>query len=344
MEFNAHTRYNLTDRTYLNIIKREITRLAEGYGFSESEVGKVNIIVSEMASNLIKHRTLAGEFLVKPIGKNNAGLEIICLDQGPGMSNPQRMMEDGVSTVGTAGEGLGAIRRLSAEFDLYSAKDVGTVIVSRLYRQGHQPKPAKVKKFNVGVVMVPKAGQTHCGDNWAMYEAVDYLYLLVADGLGHGEHAEKASRAAVETFLENTSQQPPDLIRILHGALKNTRGAVGNIAIIKPRENTVTYCGVGNIAGRVIAEANSNSIISYNGILGHNIPNSMHNHVVPWQNNSLLILHSDGLKNKWDLTRYKDLLRHDPTTIAAVLYKDYNRGTDDILVLVARTQPGEDSN
>jgi anti-sigma regulatory factor (Ser/Thr protein kinase) len=339
MDFKPHMSFPLTDRSYQNIIKRDITRLAESYGFSEAETGKVNIIVSEMASNLIKHETVAGEFLVKPFGKNNIGLEIICLDQGPGMKDPQRMLEDGVSTVGTSGEGLGAIKRLADEFDLYSVKGVGTIIVARLYKKQHKPKPAARKRFDFGVVMVPKTGETHCGDSWALFEAVDYCSILVADGLGHGEHAQEASQAAVATFLENPKLPPPEQLRVLHNNIKKTRGAVANVATIDLPSQTLTYCGVGNISGRVLAGPEGiKSVISYNGILGHNIPTTLHNHELPWQNNSLLILHSDGLKSKWDLTRYKDLLRHDTSTIAAVLYKEFNRGTDDILVLVSRTR------
>ena len=339
MEFKAHTRFPLSDRSFQNIIKRDISKLAESYNFGEAELGKINIIVSEMATNLIKHEAVAGEFLVKPFGKHHHGLEIICLDHGPGMHDPVRMSQDGVSTVGTAGEGLGAMKRLSDEFDLYSAKGVGTVIVSRVYRKGHKPKPNQVKRFDIGVVMVPKNGETHCGDSWAMYEAVDYCYLLVADGLGHGKHAEEASQEAVKDFLEHTNLPPSDLMRHLHGSIKKTRGAVANAGSINYVDKTFSYCGVGNIAGRIVAGLDKvNSIVSYNGILGHNIPNTLNNHVVPWQNNSLLILHSDGLKSKWDFTRYKDLLRHDTSTIAAVLYKDFNRGTDDILVLIARTR------
>ncbi|GEO03180.1 TorS-related protein [Adhaeribacter aerolatus] len=339
MDFKAHTRFSLTDRTFQNIIKRDITRLAESYKFSEAEVGRINIIVSEMASNLIKHSAVSGEFLVKPFGRLNSGFEIICLDQGPGMSEPLRMQEDGVSTAGTAGEGLGAIKRQSDEFDLYSAKGVGTVILSRLYKKGYKPKPRAPKKFDVGVVMVPKNGEKHCGDGWAIYEAVDYCHLLVADGLGHGEHAEVASQGAAEAFLQNTNLAPVELIRNLHGAIKKTRGAVANVTSINVKNQELTYCGVGNIAGRVISGyENTKSIISYNGILGHNIPNTLNNHVIPWVGNNLLVLHSDGLKSKWDFSRYKDLLRHDTSIIAAVLYKDFNRGTDDTLVLVARTR------
>lgn len=339
MDFKAHTRFSLTDRTFQNIIKRDITKMAESFGFSEAEVGRVNIIISEMASNLLKHGAIGGELLVKPLGRFSNGFEIICLDQGPGMSEPLRMQEDGVSTAGTAGEGLGAIKRQSDEFDLYSAKGVGTVILARVYKKGHKPKPRAFKKFDIGVVMVPKSGEKHCGDSWAIYEAIDYCHVLVADGLGHGEHAEVASQAAVETFLQNSNLPPAELIRNLHTAIKKTRGAVANVTSINVKNQELTYCGVGNIAGRVIAGLESSkSIISYNGILGHNIPNTLNNHVIPWIGNNLLVLHSDGLKSKWDFSRYKDLLRHDTSIIAAVLYKDFNRGTDDTLVLVARAR------
>ncbi len=339
MDFKAHTRFSLTDRSFQNLIKRDITKLAESFNFSESEVGRINIIVSEMVSNLLKHGAVSGELLVKPFGRNNAGFEIICLDQGPGMTEPLRMQEDGVSTAGTSGHGLGAIKRQSDEFDLYSAKGVGTVILSRIYKKDFKPKTSQIRKFDIGVVMVPKAGEKQCGDGWAMYEAVDYCQLLVADGLGHGEYAEIASQGAVETFLQNTSLAPADQIRNLHSAIKKTRGAVANVTSINVKNQELTYCGVGNIAGRVISgPENTKSVISYNGILGHNIPHTLNNHVIPWIGNNLLVLHSDGLKSKWDFSRYKDLLRHDTSIIATVLYKDFNRGTDDTLVLVARTR------
>lgn len=339
MEFKAHVSFSLTDRSFQNIVKRDITRLVESYDFSPGEVGKVNLIVSEMTSNLIKHNAEGGEILIKPIGVNNTGIEIICLDKGPGMNDVNRMLEDGVSTAGTSGEGLGAIKRLSDEFDIYSAPDVGTFIIARLYKARHKPKVGAIKKFDVGVVMVPKAGETACGDGGVMRESIDKCQFLVVDGLGHGEFAQAASKNAGEAFLQHINLGPSEIIRNLHPAMKHTRGAVGNVATINLVHKTISYCGVGNIAGRIIngTEA-TKSIISYNGILGHNIPTTIHNHELPWSNNSTLILHSDGLKSKWDLTRYKDLLRHSPSLVAALMYKEFARGTDDTMVLVCRTR------
>ena len=339
MEFRPHISLSLKDRSFQNVVKREITRLAENAGFSAGEVGKINIIVSEMASNLYKHGTVDGEILVKLLDPQAAGLEIICLDKGPGMTNVLRMVEDGVSTAGTSGQGLGAIKRLSDEFDIYSQLGVGTIILSRLYKSRNKPKKYTVNKFVAGVVMVPKTGETDCGDGWAMREALDKCHFLVTDGLGHGLHAQVASQEARQAFQENANLGPVEMIRNIHTAIKRTRGAVGIVVSLDLSARTLTYCGVGNIAGRVMSGPDgTKSVISYNGIIGHNIPNTLNNHQTDWNNNCLLILHSDGLKSKWDLSRYKDLARHDVSIIAALMYKEFARGTDDTLVLVVRTR------
>ncbi|PIQ22841.1 MAG: stage II sporulation protein E [Cytophagales bacterium CG18_big_fil_WC_8_21_14_2_50_42_9] len=339
MEFKPHVSFSLSDRSFLNVVKRDIAKLAESYGLGPAEVGKVNIVVAEMTSNLIKHNATEGEILVKPLGTDITGIEIICLDKGPGMSDVNRMMEDGVSTAGTNGEGLGAIKRMSDEFDIYSCKGVGTYILARLYKGRPKLAGKLPKKFEVGVVMVPKTGETKCGDAWALREELNKSHFLVADGLGHGEFAEIASQSAVEVFRETKQMGPSEVIRTIHQAIKRTRGAVGNVATINLESKTLSYCGVGNIAGRIISgHEGTKSIISYNGILGHNIPTTMHNHDLPWNNNSVLILHSDGLKSKWDLVRYKDVLQHSPSLVAALMYKEFSRGSDDTLVLICRTR------
>jgi hypothetical protein len=52
----------------------------------------------------------------------------------------------------------------------------------------------------------------------------------------------------------------------------------------------------------------------------------------------LLILHSDGLATRWDLSKYPGLTHRHPTLIAAALYRDFARGRDDVTVFVARAE------
>ncbi|WP_114779465.1 ATP-binding protein [Botryobacter ruber] len=341
MDGKQHQRFLLTDKSFANIIKRDITRLAESEGFSPADVGKINIIVSEMVSNLLKHTPQGGELLVKPI--ENHGLEIICLDSGPGMSDPVRMLQDGTSSVGTAGEGLGAIKRQSNEFDLFSCPGCGTVILSRVYKAQKEASPAR-SRFQVSSLMVPKPNEQICGDGFGLVEKGNDCYLIVLDGLGHGVNAHDASRQAVELFEKRFYNDPVLSLRQIHEAIRRTRGAVGTIVHLSASRKKAVYCGVGNIAGRIfmldgafISNSSSRTVISYNGILGHNIPATFSAQQADWNNASLLILHSDGIKSRWDLSRYPNLHRHDTSVIAAILYRDFSRQTDDILVVVART-------
>lgn len=343
MDVNQHQQFLIPDKSYSSIAKRDITRLVESYGFSPADVGKVNIVVSELVTNLAKFATGGGELLVRPFGRPITGLEILCLDNGPGMSDPARMQEDGFSTYGSAGEGLGAIKRQSDEFDLYSQSGIGTTVLSRIYKTGRKKDlAADITRYEVGYVMVAKSGETLCGDNFAMALRGPDLYLLALDGLGHGANAHEASQEAAKYFMDSPATAPADALRYIHANIKRTRGAVGLMASISGSTNRISYCGVGNIAGKLFTRDSSmpgaayKNIISYNGILGHNIPNTLSNQQLEWGRSNMLVLHSDGLKSRWDMSKLPSLNRHHATTIAAVLYKTNSRKTDDTLVVVCK--------
>ena len=51
---------------------------------------------------------------------------------------------------------------------------------------------------------------------------------------------------------------------------------------------------------------------------------------------SFVVLHSDGLKSRWDLSLYPGLSVRHPALIAAVLYRDFARDHDDVTVFVVR--------
>ncbi|MDX5420114.1 MAG: SpoIIE family protein phosphatase [Hymenobacteraceae bacterium] len=346
MVANHHIRFVVPDRSYASLTKRDITRLAESYGLSANEVGKVNIVVAELLSNLTKFSPQGGELLVKQL-RNPApeGIEIICLDSGPGMADPLRMQEDGVSTFGTAGEGLGAIKRQSDLFDIYSSPAVGTVILCQIYKGSvNKPSGKPVDRFAVGAVMVPKPNETNCGDGYTISFQDQLIRLLALDGLGHGSHASEASSLAIQAFEDFPVLTPADALRHIHSSIKRSRGAVGLITNISLANQRISYCGIGNIAGKLYSVEPTQlsmpykNIISYNGILGHNIPTTLNNQQLDWNRNKILVIHSDGLRSRWDLGKYVGLHRHHATTIAAVLYKDHGRHTDDTLVLVCKAK------
>jgi anti-sigma regulatory factor (Ser/Thr protein kinase) len=336
MDNSPHVRYVLPDRSYSSIVKKEIHKLALSRGFTSSRVGEIDIIAAEIISNLNKH-TPEGELLVKGIqtldGRN--GLEIISIDNGPGIKDPSGMLADGKSTTRTLGLGLGAIKRLSDEFDIYSLQGWGTILLSRVY-VNRIADAGKLSKLSINTVMLPKSGQDLCGDGWKTIRYSIERRIIALDGLGHGPEAHNASEAAIEEFVKIKNATPAETIKILHQKIRNTRGAVGMVFHINMIANTIAFAGLGNISARIIGQDKNKNCISYNGIIGYIIPNTLNTNHISWQRHETLIIYSDGIKNRWDLSHLPNILYRDGSMLAAAIYKEFSRNTDDLLVIVVK--------
>ncbi len=308
--------------------------LASHLGFNETERGKVGIVVTEVANNLVRHAR-DGVLLLQAIEKYNiTGLEVLALDTGPGMGNISECMEDGFSTAGGPGNGLGAISRLSGFVDIYSIPNAGTAILSQLWASP-LPTSQTPDSLELGVVCLPKPGEEVCGDAWASIINQERCMLLVADGLGHGPQAAQASTEAVRVFQENVNRSPQEIVALIHQALRSTRGAALAIAQINFEQQCVRFAGVGNIAGTIISDAGHQNLVSYNGTVGHEV-RKIQEFTYQWHPGAILLLHSDGLATQWRLERYPGLMYKHPSLIAGVLYRDFKRVRDDVTVLVVR--------
>jgi anti-sigma regulatory factor (Ser/Thr protein kinase) len=308
-------------------------RIAGQCELDESDAGRVAIVATELSRNLVKH-SKEGELLVCGIQREGAsGVELIALDKGPGMRDVEECMRDGYSTAGTPGTGLGAIRRIADVMDIYSVLKQGTVILARVLQRNRE-KPDQ-NKFQVGAVNVPVKGETSCGDAWTSSEQEGRLLAMVADGLGHGPDAAKASKQASTVLRECANQRPCEILEEMHAALRSTRGAAVSIAELRAGTPEVRFAGVGNVAGSILTMAAQRNMVSHNGTLGHAVRHCQE-FTYPWSSNSLLVMHSDGITSQWDLRRYPGIQMRDPTVIAAVIYRDFKRGRDDATVFVAR--------
>ncbi|NMG06022.1 ATP-binding SpoIIE family protein phosphatase [Brasilonema sp. UFV-L1] len=314
--------------------RRSAIALATSLGFNETERGKVGIVVTEIANNLVQHAK-NGLVLLQAIEKHNIhGLEVLGLDTGPGISNISECLRDGFSTTTTPGNGLGAITRLSSLVDIYSIPDMGTVILSHLWASPI-PESSSSKHLELGVVCLPKAGEEICGDAWAYEISQERCLILVADGLGHGSLAAQASTEAVRVFHEHIHHTPREIMEAAHKALRSTRGAAVGIAEINFADQSVRFAGVGNIAGIILCDTKRQNLVSYNGTVGCEV-RKIQEFTHQWHPGGLLIMHSDGLGTQWRLERYPGLIHKHPSLIAGVLYRDFYRVRDDVTVLVMR--------
>lgn len=334
----THKSFDASDRSYHARIKKEVQRLAIACQFLDKRIAEIDIVVAEITSNFQKHAK-DGELLVGVFKEEGTVyIELIGIDQGPGMTDIHRMMADGFSTKNTIGHGLGSIKRLADEFDIFSSKNWGTILLGRFYRDRKLSDKRK-RPIQISPLVVAKPKELRSGDGHYVDHSERYTKIMLADGLGHGVEANIATNEAVNAFKQCTLESPVEIIRFVHPLVRKTRGLVATIAVIDHQLKKLHIAGIGNIAARLIGTIQSKNPLSYNGIIGHNIPNTMHDQVLDLDAYQQLILCSDGIRSRWDTSRLVALPRHDLSIQAAAVYKDFARRTDDMSVVIAKFKP-----
>lgn len=325
----------VTDPTHAGEARRHAAVCAEHANLGERESGSLAIVVTEMATNLVKHAG-NGTMVVEGITQNgSSGVRVLGLDKGPGIRNLTTALRDGYSTAGTGGNGLGAIKRLSSTFDIYTAPGLGTAVLAEFWppkKNGQHTAP-----IEVGSVSVPIKGEDVCGDGWGVRKTAESMLLMVVDGLGHGILASEAAREAERIFSGIRGDSPTPILQDSHDALKKTRGAAMAVASLHFERRLISFAGVGNIGSSIVTPETSRGMASHNGTVGHQFQR-IQEFTFPWTADSILVMHSDGLKSGWDLKLYPGIWSRHPGLIAGILYRDFTRERDDVTVLVAKNR------
>ncbi|HET6336024.1 MAG TPA: ATP-binding SpoIIE family protein phosphatase [Polyangiales bacterium] len=321
----------ISDESGVGEARRVASALCDAAGFDATRRGKLALVVTEAASNVIYHAK-GGEILLRRVFEDGReGVEMLAIDRGPGMRNIAQSSVDGYSTRGTAGTGLGSIARNSNEFDIFSAPDRGTVLLARVWNGAEPGKPGPTRW---GAVCVAMSGEEVCGDGWASKSDGARTKIVLLDGLGHGQGAADATLAALRSFNANPSLGPNDILAPLHEALRPTRGAAAAVVSLDAGTQQLRFVGVGNCSASIHPGpgARQTGLASQNGTLGVRLPKT-NELSYAWPADCLLIMHTDGLSTRWNLDDYPGLFRRHPTVIAGLLYRDFSRNRDDVTVL-----------
>ncbi len=307
---------------HVDAVRRAVIKQAQALGFKEDALGRLTIFVQEMARNLVNHAE-HGEIL---LNHDERSLDVMAVDRGPGMANVSQCMADSYSSKGTMGAGLGAIRRLSDVFDIYSQPGQGTLLLAR-FLLAPQPPAALVS----GALCLPHPKEESCGDAWA----VRGNRVMLCDGLGHGPQANEASWRARQLFLDHDPRMSLiELMERSHQALLSTRGGALAFSEVNVEQGEVIFCGVGNIAGTLLAEQ-ARGMVSSNGTVGYKV-GRIQTFSYPWDEHSLLIMTSDGITSKVSLNAYPGLRARHPALVAGAIMRDFRRLNDDATVVVLR--------
>lgn len=127
----------VADASQVAEARRLVSEVARGAGLMDARVAEIAIVVTELATNLLKHGR-GGHILANRYDDGGGdALHVLALDQGTGMADVGRCMEDGYSTAGSPGNGLGAVARLADDLLVYSRPGLGSVIAVRFRAGNH---------------------------------------------------------------------------------------------------------------------------------------------------------------------------------------------------------------
>jgi anti-sigma regulatory factor (Ser/Thr protein kinase) len=318
--------FPVTDAGSVGVVRRAAEALGRRLDLAGDRVAELAIVSTELGTNLHKYAT-GGLVHLRTLRCGEArGVELVAVDSGPGMADLSLSTADGHSTSGSLGIGLGAVRRQATRADGYSRAGRGTVLAASVWSE---PPPA----FAADGLARPIAGESASGDGYAVRNDGGHLQAMLCDGLGHGTLAAAAAQAAGAAFRAAPAGGPRQVLEHLHGRLSHTRGAVA--AVVDVDGEAVRFAGLGNISGWVAGPGGRRAMVSLPGIVGHQ-RREIREFEYRLPPGALVVLHTDGVTDRWDLSGYPGLASHEPVLVAATLLRDAGVRRDDAAVLVAR--------
>jgi anti-sigma regulatory factor (Ser/Thr protein kinase) len=313
--------------------------MARRLQFPAARADSLALAVTEAASNLHKHARQGALLLAVNRDTDVPGIELVTIDSGPGLQDVSAAMQDGHSTSGTLGIGLGAIRRLADFCDLYSVPGHGTALVARFWPVPREHVPRGAAPRRCAGLIRPITGETECGDAYGVLRTDDTVTAVFCDGLGHGPLAAAAAAAALAAVLSEPptesatewATEPAALLERAHRRMSGTRG--GAVAVVQVSGQRARFAGLGNVAAFILSAGSRKSMLSVPGIAGYQARafRQFEYEVPP---GAAVILHSDGISSRWEVAAVPGVETKDPLLIAAVLLAEAGIHRDDAGVLV----------
>ncbi|WP_168173042.1 ATP-binding SpoIIE family protein phosphatase [Thioclava sp. F34-6] len=329
----------IDDRSAVAVVRRLARRHGVAIGLPETRVGELAIVATEAATNMLRYAE-RGRALIELVRQPGADvINMIFTDRGPGISDIDRMFQDGESSTDSAGLGLGAIVRLSDTFDIFSSPDTGTTIVCTF---GGKSGGADCGVEAVGL-RVCHPNEDTCGDDFQIRQTPRATDVLLCDGLGHGPAAAEAASEVIAAAgaAGGLSSEPGKLMRQITERLVGRRGAVVALMHVAQPQMELRYAALGNISTLLIGAKGIRRLAVRDGRIGGAATHG-YEEAVQLEAGDMVILHSDGLKTLREAHFPPGLLKKSPLLIAGFLLDRAFRGRDDASIVVMRINRGGD--
>jgi anti-sigma regulatory factor (Ser/Thr protein kinase) len=339
----SHLRFDVCDRADVGALRRLVREQARRLGATQEGCARAELVATELGTNLVEHAAPGGWVLVRAMPP--ASLELIAADRGPGIADPAAAVAGRSRAPTGLGCGLAAARRAAAHFDLHSQAGRGTTVLAVVALAGAgQGRGGALAGQRPGGVGHSWAGVSvgitePCGDAWAVTHDDQGFAVAVVDGLGHGAAASTAADAATAGFAADRGN-PASFLARANAAMQGTRGGAATACQLLPGQGILRYVAVGNVNGCVLAGSARHRLITYGGTLGlRDTPPVAQVLACPWPAQATLVVWTDGLHSRAaSCAMDAGLLARDPAVIAATLYRDHLRGSDDATVVIVRNE------
>jgi len=175
---------------------------------------------------------------------------------------------------------------------------------------------------------------SECGDTGLIKVDHGQCFLGLVDALGHGKRASEVAVAA-RSYLECHFQD--DLVALmqgLHEHLKGTLGAVAAVCRLDIDTGDLSHAGIGNIAVKILGPRAA-KIVARDGVIGYRIP-SVKEQERKLYPGDILVLHSDGIQDRFNTLDCTDLLGGTAETIASGILQKFGKQDDDASCITLR--------
>ena len=195
-------------------------------------------------------------------------------------------------------------------------------------------------RIDLGVAAAAMNGETDSGDRHVARVVGDKILIAVVDGLGHGREAVRAALGAVRTIEASTECAPETLVRDCHEALRTTRGVVMSMATIDTSRGTLTWVGVGNVAGVLFSGAAGfaftarTQLVQGAGVVGHSLP-PLFPATMSVASGDTLVFATDGVTEDFEQVVWRGMAAQ---PLAERILSKHGTMTDDALVCVVRVR------
>ncbi len=182
----------------------------------------------------------------------------------------------------------------------------------------------------------PCVGERVSGDTTLVERRDDLLFIAIVDVLGHGPQAHAPARAIRDFLQQSWQADVVTTLNDLHAAAASDRGAAAGLCTLDCATGRLQYAAVGNTVLRAFERSHSERrLLSVEGIVGEQIRRPRQQSLQLTESTTLM-LYTDGVKDRFKLEEYPQLVYESPWTVARQVVERFGNRFDDATCLVLR--------